>query len=300
MTPESTPKSDNTTGQPVNPVAEWWAENPMTYADDHGLVTYEGVQVPFGSIEFFDRVDHSFLDWNRPLHSPAPFGKIFDYQKYQGKKVLEIGCGMGTMASLWAKSGADVTAVDLNPVAVETTRKRFDTFNLSGAVLRVDGKTLPFPDGHFDYVYSWGVLHHSPDLEKSLTEMFRVAKPNAGFGVMLYHRKSFLHWYMTEYIEGFLHRENKFLSPLELASRYGDGHREEGNPHTWPITRKEATEMFNEHSQDVGIDTLGTELDGLFKLMLPGVGMRLPRWVKKPWARRFGWSLWISGHKATV
>ena len=119
MTPESTPKSDNTTGQPVNPVAEWWAENPMTYADDHGLVTYEGVQVPFGSIEFFDRVDHTFLDWNRPLHSPAPFGKIFDYQKYQGKKVLEIGCGMGTMASLWAKSGADVTAVDLNPVAGE-------------------------------------------------------------------------------------------------------------------------------------------------------------------------------------
>jgi hypothetical protein len=87
MTPELTPKSNKATGQPVNPVAEWWAENPMTYADDHGLVTYEGVQVPFGSIEFFDRVDSTFLAWNKPLHFPAPFGKIFDYQKYQGKKV---------------------------------------------------------------------------------------------------------------------------------------------------------------------------------------------------------------------
>jgi ubiquinone/menaquinone biosynthesis C-methylase UbiE len=283
----------------ANPVAKWWADNPMTYADDHGLVSYEGMQVEFGSKEFFRQVDTTFHKWNGPLHRELPFGKIFDYEKYRGKRVLEIGCGMGTMSSQWASVGAIVTAVDLNPTAVAMTTRRFEAFGLAGEILQVDGKSLPFPDNSFDYVYSWGVLHHSPDLDSSVAEMFRVAAPNAGYGVMLYHRHSFLHWYMTEFIEGLLHMERKFLNSLELASRYGDGHREEGNPHTWPVTRAEARLIFGKHSQEVNVDTLGTELDGLFKMLLPGLGMRLPIWAKKPWARRFGWSLWIHGFKAS-
>ena len=57
---------------------------------------------------------------------------------------------------------------------------------------------------------------------------------------MLYNRRSFLHWYLTEYVEGFLHIASAASSsPLELASRYGDAAREEGNPHTWPVTEAE-------------------------------------------------------------
>ena len=43
---------------------------------------------------------------------------------------------------------------------------------------------LPFADASFDYVYSWGVLHHSPDLARSITELMRVLRPGGGFGVM--------------------------------------------------------------------------------------------------------------------
>jgi hypothetical protein len=59
--------------------------------------------------------------------------------------------------------------------------------------------------------------------------------------------------YMTDYVEGFLHQESKFLSPLELNSRYGDGHKEEGNPHTWPITKKEGLDFLHSYSCDANV-----------------------------------------------
>ena len=157
----------------------------------------------------------------------------------------------------------------------------------------------PFPNERFDYVYSWGVLHHSPDLERSVAEMFRVLRPGGQFGVMLYHRKSVLQWYQTDWTEGYLHGESQFLNPLELASRYGDGDRDEGNPHTWPVTRAEMRGMFGRHSADLGIQTLGTDLDNIMYQLIPipGIARRLPAFMKKPWARRWGWSLWMHGTK---
>ena len=89
-------------------IADWWATNPMTYGDDHGTAEYaQHGKVELGSKEFFQEVDRVFYQWNSPLHTPGErFGKLFPYQKFQGKDVLEIGCGMGTMAMNWAMHGA--------------------------------------------------------------------------------------------------------------------------------------------------------------------------------------------------
>ena len=78
------------------------------------------------------------------------------------------------------------------------------------------------------------MLHHSSNLAASLREMTRVLKLGGGFGLMLYNRRSILQWYSTCSIEGFLHYENRFFDPVELASGQGDGSHEEGNPCTWP------------------------------------------------------------------
>jgi ubiquinone/menaquinone biosynthesis C-methylase UbiE len=276
----------------VSEVREWWAEHPMTYGDVHGE-SAESVGTP----EFFAEVDARFLDWNRPLHGERPFERIFPYDRHRGGTVLEVGCGMGTMASCWARQGARVTAVDLNPTAVTQTRRRFELLGLEGDVRQADARRLPFDDGTFDYVWSWGVLHHSPDLGQSLRELLRVTRPGGGYGVMVYHRRSLLHWYMTRYVEGFLHMESRFLSDVELASRYGDAAREEGNPHTWPVTRRELHALLSAAGATVNIRVLGTDLDSVLRLMLPGVGDLLPAALKKPWARRFGWSLWAHGHR---
>lgn len=284
-------------------IQNWWAENPMTYGLDHGTTVYcddkTTVALDFGSKEFYEMADRQFFIWNEPLHNETgPFGKIFPYERYKGCNVLEIGCGLGCMAMLWAQRGAQVTAVDLNPVSVEQTRKRFGLLNLSGCIQPEDANNLSFKDESFDYVYSWGVLHHSPNIERSIKDAMRVLKSAGGFGIMLYNRRSILHWYMTNYVEGFLHYENRFLGPLELASRYGDGHRQEGNPHTWPVTVDEIKEMVRPFSNDVQVKILGTDLDSSFKYLLPGLGMVLPKWIKKVWARRFGWSLWIYGYRS--
>jgi SAM-dependent methyltransferase len=284
--------------KPARDISTWWADHPMTYGTTHGEPTYADGAQALGSREFFARVDAQFYDWNRPLHGDAPFDRLFPYDRFApAGRVLEIGCGMGTMAMNWARRGARMTAVDLNPVAVEQTRRRFDLLALEGEVREADSRELPFPDASFDYVYSWGVLHHSPDLPRSIGELFRVLRPGGGFGVMVYHRRSFLHWYMIRYVEGFLHFEDEFLDPLELASRYGDAAREEGNPHTWPVTRGELMAQVRPQSDDASIQLLGTDLDSVLVLMTPGLGSVMPAWMKKPWARRFGWSLWASGHR---
>lgn len=278
-------------------VQDWWAQNPMTYGTTHGRTEYEDGGYSLGSREFFDRLDAEFYSWNKPLHDNRPFGRLFPYQEYDKKRVLEIGCGLGTMLMNWARNGALVSAADLNPTSIAQTKRRFELHGLEGDIRLMDANKLEFPDEAFDYVYSWGVLHHSPNLEKSLAEMMRVLKPGGGFGLMLYNRRSVLHWYKTEFIEGFLHYENSFLGPLELASRYGDGAREEGNPHTWPVTDEEVREMLKPYCSDVKVRILGTDLDNCFRSLLPGLGLILPGWLIKPWARRWGWSLWFEGHK---
>jgi SAM-dependent methyltransferase len=283
----------------MNDVRGWWADNPMTYAETHGRTEYEeGAGFELGTREFFDRVDAQFYDWNRPLHDERPFGRLFPYDDYRGSPVLEVGCGLGTMAMNWARAGAHVTAVDLNPTAVAQTRRRLELHGLEGQVAEGDGRSLPFPDASFDYVWSWGVLHHSPDLDSSLRELVRVLRPGGRLGVMLYNRRSLLYWYTIAYLEGVVHREREFLSPLGLASRYSDAGREEGNPHTWPVTRAEG-EASLRAAGATGVSTriLGTDLEGVLDTVFPQLGSALPSWAVKPWARRFGWSLWFSGRK---
>jgi ubiquinone/menaquinone biosynthesis C-methylase UbiE len=283
-------------------IAQWWAENPMTYGKEHGTTTYEEsdgeTTIDFNSREFFERADQEMFGWNTPLHDgTGKFGKVFPYQRYQGKDVLEIGCGMGGMSMLWAQAGANITSCDINPVAIEQTTHRFALYHLKGRVQREDANALSFGDRCFDYVYSWGVLHHSPNLEQSVKELFRVLKPGGEFGVMLYNRQSLAYWWMTVLLEGFLHGELRFLNALELASRYGDADKKEGNPHTWPVTRSEVHALFSQFSPNVKTRVLGTEMDSCF-FLFPGLYRLIPKFMLKPWARRFGWSIWISGSKA--
>jgi ubiquinone/menaquinone biosynthesis C-methylase UbiE len=264
-------------------VKQWWAQNPMTYTSTHGdrlYVTDDGREeaLDLGTREFFNRVDATFYKWNLPLHADGiPFGRFFPYAKYRGARVLEVGCGMGTMAMNWARQGARVVASDLNPVAAAQTRRRLQLFDLPTRVLQTDGGSLPFRDSTFDYVYSWGVLHHSPKLDASIAELLRVLRSGGEYGVMLYNRQSVRQWYLVEYLEGLIHGESRFLSPLELASRYTDGAVEEGNPHTWPVTRREMIDLFSRYSKTVDVVIFGDkELRNTLKLLMPVIWRLVP------------------------
>jgi ubiquinone/menaquinone biosynthesis C-methylase UbiE len=286
-------------------IRDWWASRPMTYAHDHGGTTFDlggGAQrtVALGSREFFELADRRFYGWNEPLHTgDGPFGRIFDYERFRGKRVLEIGCGMGCMAMNWAQRGALLTAVDLNPTSIAQTRRRFELFGLAGDIRESDAARLPFEDATFDYVYSWGVLHHTPETKRTIDEIHRVLKPGGETGVMLYHRDSFLYRYSIKYLEGFLHYESAFLDDRELANRYSDGGREEGNPHTWPVTRDEARRVLFDRFAAVDFEVFGTDVVPIFDQWFPRLGsVLLPLPLVKACARRWGWSLWTRGRKA--
>lgn len=284
-------------------IAAYWSTQPQSYAEEHGGTTFRTADGTIltaerRSPEYFREADRILFEWNRPCHNEAgPFGRLFPYERYRGRRVLEVGCGQGGMAALWAERGARLTAVDLNPDAIAATRERFSQRGLTGEIRQVDARSLPFEDGTFEYAYSWGVLHHSPDLARSVDELMRVLRPGGEFGVMLYNRHSILYWYQILYLEGLLHAERRFLSPLQLASRYGDGDRQEGNPHTWPVTVGEMRKLFGPYASRLDVRVLGTDIVPILKLMMPGVTNLIPRIVWKAWARRWGWSLWIAGER---
>ena len=68
------------------------------------------------SREWFDEIDARFIDAARHFaHTDRPFGRIIPFEAIAGKRVLEVGCGMGLHTELMARAGANVTAIDISP-----------------------------------------------------------------------------------------------------------------------------------------------------------------------------------------
>jgi len=266
-----------------------------------------------GSRRFYELVEEH--RYQKEWHIPA----AADFSNARGKKVLEIGCGLGTDGAQFALAGADYTGIDLTDAAVDLARRRFDLFNLPGAFRMADAENLDFPDESFDVVYSHGVLHHTPDTVRAVQEVHRVLRPGGRAVVMLYHRDSYnyrinisllrragvhlLRWnsgvkfvhLLTGEPEDSLHEharrlkaERAYLDSEEFLSQNTDG---AGNPLARVYSRREARELFRDFSQ--------VELRTYFlnKRWLPVIGYVLPRRLEAQMASRWGWHLWIYGTK---
>ena len=119
--------------------------------------------------------------------SPFLRGEM-DWQQFDGLKVLDIGCGSGALATRIAKHGAHVTAVDLTQTAVDLTRKNAASQGLDVDVIRCDVEKLPLESDSFDFVFSWGVLHHTETFENALEQVHRVLRPGGKSLIMVYYR----------------------------------------------------------------------------------------------------------------
>jgi len=135
---------------------------------------------------FFDEIERDRYAWEPYI---KPFAR---FERGRGLKVLEVGVGAGTDFINWVRQGAIATGVDLTPEGVALTRERLALEDLTAEVQVADAENLPFPDASFDLVYSYGVLHHSPDTRRAVREVHRVLKPGGTALIMVYHHPSWV------------------------------------------------------------------------------------------------------------
>lgn len=164
-------------------VRGYWEQNPC------GRVDAEGAQP--GTREYFAAVEAH--RWEAEPFIPA----FAQFWRWSGKRVLEIGIGQGTDFLQFVRGGGCCTGVDLTDTAIGLVGQRLEQEGLAAELMRADAEALPFPHGSFDLVYSWGVLHHTPDTERAIAEAKRVIAPGGEARIMLYNRHSwtaFWHW----------------------------------------------------------------------------------------------------------
>lgn len=134
--------------------------------------------------DFFSRVE---ADRYRQQYWQHDF---FDYASFRGGKVLEIGVGLGTDLKQFARHGAECHGVDITDRHLQLTRENFALEGFQVDLRKADATSLPFEDAIFDCVYSFGVIHHIPEVERVLAEAKRVLKPGGVLQIAVYHRYS--------------------------------------------------------------------------------------------------------------
>lgn len=160
----------------------WWTAHTMSYdwADKSALSPL--------TLPWFDDIDRRFLHAAR-LFSEAqnPFEELMGVKRLKGKRVLEIGCGMGFHSEMLAGAGARLTSIDLSATSVEATKTRLDLKQLGADVREMDAEALDLPSAEFDLVWSWGVIHHSSHTGRIVREIDRVLRPGGEARIMVYN-----------------------------------------------------------------------------------------------------------------
>jgi ubiquinone/menaquinone biosynthesis C-methylase UbiE len=113
-----------------------------------------------------------------------------DFPCASGKSILEIGVGAGADFQNWCMYARHATGIDLTEAAIALTRERLELNSVPPEkymLLSGDSEKLPFEDDSFDMIYSWGVLHHTPDTPRAFREAYRVLKPGGIIKAMIYH-----------------------------------------------------------------------------------------------------------------
>jgi ubiquinone/menaquinone biosynthesis C-methylase UbiE len=118
--------------------------------------------------------------------------RVVDFSAYAGKRLLEVGCGVGIDLARFAQQAARVTGVDLAEVSIDLARRNFALHGLSGDLQVMNGECLQFHDSSFDVVYAHGVLQYANDAERMIEEIQRVLKPGGEAILMVYNRYSWL------------------------------------------------------------------------------------------------------------
>lgn len=249
-------------------VKEYWDNTPCGT---------RGVMYSEGTFEYYEAISQ-----NRYRLEPIIF-KFAEFNRWAGKKVLEIGCGAGSDLLEFAKQGAIITGIDLSSKSVALTRKRLEVYKLRGNAFECDAERIPFRSGVFDLVYCWGVLHHIPNPEKVVSEIYQILKPDGEIRIMLYHRYSLVS--LQAYLWFGLFRLRPFKRIDEIMAK----HMESAGTKVYTI--EQAKRMFSMF-RNLSVKPVATIYDIRYAR-----DKYLPKFVLNLIPDRLGWFMLIKGIK---
>jgi 2-polyprenyl-3-methyl-5-hydroxy-6-metoxy-1,4-benzoquinol methylase len=220
---------DSSTEKSITDVQRYWDARPCNIRHS---------TKPVGSKEYFDEVEaRKYLV---EPHIPAFAG----FERWHGKRVLEVGCGIGTDSINFARAGANLTAVELSGESLRIAAERADVMGVADRIRFVQANaeelTSALDDEPYDLVYSFGVIHHSPHPEQILEEARRYLEPGGTLKVMVYNTRSWkVFWILITQGKG------RFWRLKQLVAEHSEA--QFGSPVTYTYTRSELRELLERH-----------------------------------------------------
>jgi SAM-dependent methyltransferase len=272
---------------PIAAVRDYWDRRPCNLRHS---------AAPVGSRRYFDEVEQRkyFVE----PHIPA----FAAFERWRGKRVLEIGCGLGTDTINFARAGASITAIDLSERSLDLARTRAEVFGVADRIrfLQADGERLssvvePAP---YDLVYSFGVIHHSPHPDRILREIrAHFVHADSVLKLMVYHRRS---WKVADIVLREAH--GRWWALDDAVARHSEA--QTGCPVTYTYTRRGGARLL----EAAGFRLLDASVDHIFPYRVPEYRRyeyvkRWPfRWLPaaamRGLERRLGWHLCLTGATA--
>ncbi|MEM9693174.1 MAG: class I SAM-dependent methyltransferase [Myxococcota bacterium] len=227
----------------------WWSTNPMAYDWE------SSIEAARFSSAWFEAIDRRFLYGARLFGTEhSPFDRIIPVDQLKGKRVLEIGCGMGLQAETMARAGAHLTCINISPTSIEATAKRFELRGLKANLICGDAETMPFDSKSFDFVWSWGVIHHSARTARIVRQIARVLADDGQTRVMVSNREGMpakITWLKDYILRG------QFVSRTfdEVLWQQSDGFSARFYP------REQFADLFRGFFETVSVDVYGQDVD---------------------------------------
>jgi glycosyltransferase involved in cell wall biosynthesis/ubiquinone/menaquinone biosynthesis C-methylase UbiE len=248
-------------------VQDQWNDNPVG-------THYAKVTEPH-TRQWFEEVEaHRYGEYGPWMPS------LMEFDRHPGQDVLEIGGGIGTDLSRFARHGAQVTDLDLSAGHLALAQENFTLRQLQGRFVHHDAERLPFDDACFDLVYSNGVLHHTPNTRRVVDEIRRVLKPGGRVIVMMYAEQSLHYWRELVWRLGLERDMLKYHSMGEIMSRSVEISQNDARPLVKVYTAARLRKLFDGFDGRVVYkrQLMAGEVPGWLKWMPLDLAGRLMGW----------------------
>ena len=265
---------------PIEDVKKYWNARPCNIRHS---------QAEIGTLEYFNEVERRkyFVE----PHIPG----FADFENWRGKKVLEIGCGLGTDTINFARAGAEVVAVDVSVESLSLAKRRAEVFGLSDKIRFYEANAELLADFvepvAFDLVYSFGVIHHSPNPGAILRHVRdNFVHPETKLKLMVYNRRSWKVFWML------LQELGRTWDLDKIIAKHSEA--QTGCPITYTYTPRTVRTLLGD-----GFEVERVFVDHIFPYQIPKYikyeyeyewyFRYLPRFIFRSLEKRLGWHLCV-------